>query len=43
MAYEINAHGWKKGLGLEGAGAGVQFSYVIIIINFFFAGGGGGG
>ena len=50
IAYEINAQGWIKRLGLEGVGGacilkivitkGVQFSYAIIIVLFFWGGGG---
>ena len=39
IAYEINAHGWKKRLGLEGVWAGEAGCILKIVI----ARGGGGG
>ena len=53
IAYEINAHGWKKRLGLEGVwaggGGGVHFKNCYcqggynFHMYFSFGGGGGGG
>ena len=49
IAYEINAHGWKKRLGLEGVWAGEAGCILKIVIarggyNFhmYFSFGGGG-